>query len=156
MTYRILIMGLPGAGKTTLSQELISALSDYDKTVEWFNADQVREQFDDWDFSYEGRIRQSERMRTLSDESASDFVISDFVAPLPEMRTNYAADTTIWVDTIPEGRFEDTNRAFVAPETYDFRVTEQDAERWANLLAAAIMARKCKNCDNCNCKRKKK
>ena len=150
---RILIMGLPGAGKTYLAQALKTYIEDNSAfynavaetmvssgaTVEWFNADDVRKRFNDWDFSHEGRIRQSHRMRELADQSGADFVIADFVAPLPEMRNNFKADWTVWMDTIDQGRFEDTNRVFDAPVVYDFRITEQNAEKWAEFIGDHII-----------------
>jgi len=153
MTQRILIMGLPGSGKTYLATALKSYLennSDFYNpiaeslygsraTVAWFNADDVRKRYNDWDFSSEGRIRQSHRMRELADASKNDFAICDFVAPLVEMRNNFKADWTVWVDTIDAGRFEDTNRAFVPPEVYDFRITKQNAERWAEFVGEHIL-----------------
>ena len=138
MTQRILVMGLPGAGKTYLSQYILEYLQREKKTVSWLNADDVRKKYNDWDFSKEGRIRQSLRMRQLADEMTTDYVICDFVAPLPEMRHNFKADWTIWVDTIDKGRFEDTNKAFVPPDVYDFRITEQNAEKWAEFIVAHI------------------
>lgn len=138
MTQRILIMGLPGAGKTFLAQALQRYLESDNRSVTWFNADEVRRQFDDWDFSPAGRIRQSHRMRELADSAETDFAICDFVAPLTEMRNNFCAHWTIWVDTIDHGRFEDTNRAFVDPTVYDFRITEQDAEKWAEFIGSHI------------------
>jgi adenylylsulfate kinase len=134
MNERILIMGLPGAGKTTLATVLAKKLDAIQ-----FNADDVRRHYDDWDFSYEGRIRQSKRMRDLADESNDRFVICDFVAPLVEMRNNFKADWTIWVDTIRKGRYADTNAMFQEPEYYDFRVTEQDANKWADFIADHII-----------------
>lgn len=131
-------MGLPGSGKTFLSKELKKRLEVLGKKVEWYNADEVREKFNDWDFSEEGRIRQSFRMKALAEESDADFVICDFVAPLPEMRENFDADWTIWVDTIKEGRFSDTNKMFSEPEHYDFRVTEQDSKKWAKAIITEI------------------
>jgi hypothetical protein len=150
---RILIMGLPGAGKTYFATALktyLETASDFwdttaesltgsRATVEWFNADDVRKRFTDWDFSAEGRVRQSHRMRELADRSTADFVIADFVAPMVEMRHNYRADWCIWMDTIEAGRFEDTNRMFVPPELYDFRITEQNAERWAEFVGEHIL-----------------
>jgi adenylylsulfate kinase len=118
---RILIMGLPGAGKTTLAKALQTRLS-----CVWFNADEIRARYNDWDFSTEGRIRQSKRMRILADDSSNEYVIADFVAPLKQMRDIYAADYVIWMDTIAEGRFEDTNRVFEPPKTYDLRITDFD------------------------------
>ncbi len=135
MTTRILIMGLPGAGKTTLALNLLNYFS---PDVLWLNADEIRRKFDDWDFSYNGRIRQSRRMREIADVSNRDYIIADFVCPLSEMRDIYDPHFLIWVDTIAEGRFEDTNRAFVAPEYYDVRVTEQDAGRWAEIIYEQI------------------
>lgn len=148
---RILIMGLPGAGKTYLAQHILDHLQDtykirelsltpFTKTkVGWLNADDVRKKYNDWDFSTEGRIRQSHRMRELADSMTEyDYVICDFVAPLVEMRNNFKADWTVWVDTIDKGRFEDTNKAFIPPEVYDFRITEQNAEKWGEFIAAHI------------------
>lgn len=135
---RILIMGLPGAGKTTLAQALRDLIQDNNKTVEWFNADLVRQTYDDWDFSDEGRIRQSVRMRTLADKIKSDYVICDFVCPLPVMRDNFNADFVIWIDTLKQGRYENTNQVFVAPDKYNVRVTEQNAEKWAKVIYEQI------------------
>lgn len=137
---RILIMGLPGAGKTYFAERLQQHLGK--DNCEWFNADLVRKKFDDWDFTSEGRIRQSVRMRELADQSDKQYVICDFVAPLPEMRTNFDANYTIWIDTIREGRFEDTNRAFNPPEHYDIRITEQYAEKWVPIVAEKILEMK--------------
>jgi len=163
MTKRILIMGLPGAGKTYLAQALKKYLEtngDLMKInpqrvltyegipgpgfmpvgVDWFNADDVRKKHNDWDFSNAGRIRQSLRMFQFAVECTGEFVICDFVAPLVEMRNNFKADWTIWVDTIKEGRYEDTNKAFIPPEQYDFRVTEQNCEKWAEFIGEHILA----------------
>lgn len=156
MTQRILIMGLPGSGKTTLAgalkryleangtvsmsrAEMLPMPSD-GAQVTWFNADDVRRKYNDWDFSREGRIRQSIRMFQFSMEAVGEYVICDFVAPLVEMRNNFKADWTIWMDTIREGRYADTNAAFVEPEVYDFRVNEQNCEKWAEFIGEHIIA----------------
>ena len=139
MTKRILIMGLPGSGKTTLAKSLEVELLAADKSVSWFNADDVRKQYNDWDFSHEGRIRQAGRMKILTGLSLAEFAICDFVAPLPDQRDLFDATWTVWVDTISEGRFVDTNQIFVPPEKYDFRVTEQDSQRWAKLITSQII-----------------
>lgn len=118
---RILIMGLPGAGKTTLAKALADKID-----AMWFNADDVRKQCNDWDFSYQGRIRQSHRMRDLADDSYAKFVICDFIAPTEEIRRIFAADYTIWMDTISQGRFEDTNQIFETPAEYNLRITDFD------------------------------
>lgn len=107
--------------------------------VKWFNADEVRKKYNDWDFSREGRIRQSIRMAEFALSSNADYVICDFVAPLPEMRHNFKADWVIWMDTIDAGRYEDTNKAFVPPDVYDFRVTEKDADKWSDFIADHIL-----------------
>ena len=123
-------MGLPGAGKTTLANALKEKLDYHGFKTIWLNADRVREEYNDWDFSNEGRIRQSRRMSEMSSRIESDFVIADFVCPLQEMRQIFDADFTIWVDTIAKGRFSDTNKMFDPPEKYDVRVTSQDSDQW--------------------------
>ena len=127
----ILIMGLPGAGKTTLANELAQLIE-----CKRLNADEIRKVANDWDFSEEGRKRQAKRM---SDEAAKIKkegynVIADFICPTPEARKLFPADYIIWVDTIKEGRFEDTNQMFVKPEKFDFHVTTQDAKLWASKI----------------------
>lgn len=135
---KILIMGLPGAGKTTLAHELKNQLELLNKSVTWLNADMVREQFNDWDFSHDGRMRQAERMSTLASAGKSDFVICDFVAPLKEMRTVFNADYIIWLDTIKKSRYEDTNQVFDNPTKVDMRITEQNAEKWAKICVKLL------------------
>ena len=120
-------MGLPGSGKTTLANELAKLIKS-----KRLNADQVRKAANDWDFSEEGRTRQAKRMSdaALKLKSEGHNVIADFICPTPEARSLFPADYVIWVDTIKEGRFDDTNKMFVKPEKYDFHVTSQDAQFW--------------------------
>ena len=124
----ILIMGLPGSGKTTLANELAPLLN-----AKRLNADEVRKEANDWDFSEEGRTRQSKRMAdiALKLKNEGNIVIADFICPTPEARSLFPADYIIWVDTINEGRFDDTNKMFIKPDKYDFHVTTQDAKNWA-------------------------
>ena len=110
---KILVMGLPGSGKTYLTKRLAPLLD-----AAWYNADKVRDMANDWDFSVAGRSRQSNRMRTFADFEKENgrFVICDFVCPTQSTRSNFNADITIWMDTIKEGRFDDTNKLFEIPE----------------------------------------
>lgn len=139
MATKILIMGLPGAGKTYLAEQLRERLWQEGRTALWLNADKIRTEYNDWDFSESGRIRQATRMRDLADKATTDYVIADFVAPLEAMRNIYHADWTIWMDTISEGRYADTNKMFQTPEIYDFRITEQWAEKWVPFIAEHIL-----------------
>ena len=121
-------MGLPGSGKTTLANELAPMLN-----AKRLNADEVRKKANDWDFSVEGRKRQSRRMANFAKRLKEDgnYVVADFICPTPEARSLFPADYIIWVDTIKEGRFDDTNKMFVKPDKFDFHVTTQDAKKWA-------------------------
>ncbi len=131
----VLIMGLPGAGKTTLAEELAPKLN-----AKRLNADEVRKEANDWDFSEEGRKRQAKRMAdfALKLKNQGNYVVADFICPTPKARSLFPADFVIWVDTIKEGRFDDTNQMFVKPEKYDFHVTTQDAKFWADKIIKEI------------------
>ena len=116
---KILVMGLPGAGKTWLSERLQKHLE-----CAWYNADKVRQMANDWDFSPEGRVRQANRMRTFADfeKQNNRFVICDFVCPTRKTRDAFNPDIVIWLDTISKGRFEDTNDMFEMPSLIDYKV----------------------------------
>ena len=131
----ILIMGLPGAGKTTLANELAKLIKS-----KRLNADEIRRAANDWDFSEEGRTRQSKRMSEVAIKlkNEGNNVIADFICPTPEARKLFPADYIVWVDTIKKGRFEDTNQMFVKPEKYDCHVTTQDAKVWAPKIAEEV------------------
>ena len=132
---KILIMGLPGSGKTTLAKELVPLLK-----AKWINNDKVRRGANDWDFSEEGRSRQAKRMADLAEKEKTEgnYVVCDFICPTPKARELFNADYIIWVDTIKKGRFDDTNAMFVKPEKFDFHVTNQDAKLWAKKIAEKI------------------
>ena len=135
---KILIMGLPGSGKTTLAKLMVPMFN-----AVWLNADQVRKEADDWDFSDEGRKRQANRMKSKALEAIGNnrVVVADFICPTEQTRIEFDADYTVWMDTIKEGRFDDTNKMFQPPEKYDFRVTHMEAEMWAFLIKQDIIGK---------------
>ena len=118
---KVLIFGLPGSGKTHLASRLQQHLN-----CAWFNADEVRKMANDWEFGEEARIRQARRMRNIADyeKGCGRVVICDFVCPTELTRHIFEANITIWMDTIEEGRFEDTHKMFEAPKNVDWHVQD--------------------------------
>ncbi|OUU26944.1 MAG: hypothetical protein CBB97_06835 [Candidatus Endolissoclinum sp. TMED37] len=136
---KILVMGLPGSGKTTLSKLLVPMFN-----AVYLNADELRKEADDWDFSVAGRLRQSARMldKAKQAEAKNRVVVADFICPTENTRTLFQADYTVWMDTIKESKFEDTNNMFKAPEKYDFRIGYYNATQWAFLIKQDILDKK--------------
>ena len=128
-------MGLPGAGKTTLASKLVPLIK-----AKWLNNDEVRKAANDWDFSEEARKRQAKRMGDFAERYKKEghYVVADFICPTPEARKLFKPDYIVWMDTIDKGRFEDTNKMFVKPEKFDFKVTTKNAEFWAAQIAEKI------------------
>ena len=130
-------MGLPGSGKTTLASKLVPMLK-----AKWINNDEVRKAANDWDFSEEGRVRQAKRVADIAEkfkkEGKYDYLVADYICPTPQTRKLFNADYIVWINTIKEGRFDDTNKMFVKPEKFDFEVTTQDAESWAKKIVEKI------------------
>ena len=137
MPRKILIMGLPGAGKTTLARELAPLLS-----AVLFNADEVRQNINrDLGFSPEDRIEQARRMGWLCDRvvEAGHVAIADFICPTAETRAAFGPAFTIWLDRINAGRYADTNQLFVPPERFDIRVETEGTQRfWAERIVQKL------------------
>ena len=121
---KTLIMGLPGSGKSTLAEPLANELGGI-----WINADAVRKQYDDWDFSTEGRLRQANRMKQISDGvvMAGKIAIADFICPTREARLHFDPDYIVWMDTIKKGKYDDTNKLFEPP---DLSVVNYHVAKW--------------------------
>ena len=128
---KILVMGLPGSGKTRLSAELKKIIP-----IIHLNADEIRKHFNDWDFSTEGRIRQADRMKRFSDYIYLEKIspLADFVCPLDETRKILKPDIIIWMDTEKKGRFENTNKIFQKPKKFHFRIKTKNAKYWSNYI----------------------
>lgn len=132
---KILVMGLPGSGKTYLTERLVPLLK-----AAWYNADKLREMANDWDFSKAGRLRQAQRMKTFADFESQNGrrVICDFVCPTKDTRSTFDADLIIWMDTISEGRYVDTNKIFEKPQKVDFHITEWSEDNHINIANSIL------------------
>ena len=133
---KILIIGLPGSGKTTLAKKIVKLLR-----AKWLNADKIRKEYDDWDFSKKGIIRQSKRMGMLSKKyKKHKYIVADFICPFNEGRKLFNSDVLIWMDTIKIGRFkkDSIDHFFQQPKKYDFRIKRRNSELWSKKIALHI------------------
>jgi len=130
---KILIIGLPGAGKTTLARALNKKLK-----ANWLNADKVRKKFNDWNFSKKGVLRQAKRMKSLAKKSKKSFVIADFICPYEEGRKIFKPDYLIWMNTIKRGRFSTFNKTFQKPKKFDFKINNKNAKFYSKIISKKI------------------
>lgn len=132
---KVLIMGLPGSGKTTLASD-IKSLLDGSYKCHWLNADLIREQFNDWDFSEIGRERQAKRMTDLANLHGqyNEIIICDFVCPLQKIRDQFNADYTVFVDTITKSDYADTNKIFERPIKFDYHVRYKNSKYYSKSI----------------------
>lgn len=134
---KILIMGLSNAGKTTLADELAKILPNSER----FNADEIRKKYNDWDFSFIGRMRQCDRIKKLAENSTAKYVICDFIAPTEKIRKNFNADILVFVDTVDNCEYNNTNKIFEKPSKYDVRVDSKHAVYWSRQIKREIINR---------------
>jgi len=132
----IQIIGLPGSGKT----ELAKALKERINAIH-LNADEVRATVNsDLGFNIEDRIEHARRMGEMArliEKQGMAPVIVDFICPTDATREAFGKpNILIFMDTIQEGRFEDTNKMFTVPKEFDFMFSDHkfDAYDKAGLI----------------------
>ena len=118
---RVLILGLPGSGKTYLAKRFAKKIK-----ARWLNADKIRGRYNDWDFSRNGIIRQVKRMKKLADKSKNKIIVADFVCPLKKQLDIFKPDIIVWMDTIKKGRFESMNKMFKPPTRFHLRIKKKE------------------------------
>ena len=116
MNNKLLVMGLNDSGKTTFAKKLAYALN-----CPHLNADEVRKQAKDWDFSDKGRIRQCLRMKKMA-EALDGWVVCDFICPTEELRQLFEPALLIWMNTVKHSRYDDTNKMFEQPKWFHFQI----------------------------------
>ena len=128
MAKKILIMGLPESGKTSLAKLLAPMFN-----AVLLNEDEVRKEANDFDLSEVGRSIHTNRMKRLADEVIQNNrnVVADFECTDDE-RKDFNADYIIYMDTIKERKLE-------PPSNFDFKVTHKDAQMFSFLIKQEIL-----------------
>jgi len=128
---KILICGLPGSGKSTLAKPFANLIGGV-----YLNGNSIRTQHDDWDFSIKGRLRQALRMGHIADGivMAGKIAVADFICPTQVARDWFNPDYTVWMDTIKESEYHETNVVFVKPDHYDYHVATWFKDTHAELV----------------------
>ena len=128
---KILICGLPGSGKSTLAKPFANLIGGV-----WLNGNSIRNQHNDWDFSIKGRLRQALRMGHIADGivMAGKIAVVDFICPTQVARDWFNPDYTVWMDTIKESEYPETNVIFVKPDHYDYHVATWFSDTHAELV----------------------
>jgi adenylylsulfate kinase len=138
LVKKVLIMGLPGAGKTTLAAALVPRLN-----AVHFNADAVRENINkDLGFTHEDRVEHARRMGWLCDRvvDAGTYALADFICPTEKTRAAFGDAFVVWLDRIKASRFPDTDAMFEAPAHYDVRVTAEGGPAyWAEKVCDKLL-----------------
>jgi len=134
MVFKILVMGLSGAGKTTLAEKIVKGLRSYGCDVTWLNADEIRALTNNWDFSEEGRLLQAHTLRRMADDAPTDIVLVDFIAPLAKQRAIFDPDFIVWVDTIGASQYTDTDSVFESPTVVNYYISDHDEAHEVNIL----------------------
>ena len=114
---KILIMGLPGSGKTWLGERITKTFN-----IPFWDSDVVRKIYNDWGFDQQARERQALRMRKLAE--IDSISISAFICPLPGFRSFFFPDKLIWMNTIEKCEYDDTNKLFKPPTKFDVKITK--------------------------------
>jgi len=131
----IQIIGLPGSGKTTLATILVDRIN-----AVHLNADYVRATINsDLGFTPENRVEHSRRLgemaKMLSGQGLD--VVVDFICPTAATRAAFGKpDICIWMDTITEGRFENTNKLWEIPTEFNYHFTAYDSKGQTDLIIA--------------------
>jgi len=134
---KILIMGLPGSGKTYLAKRVVKLLK-----ADWLNADKVRGKYNDWDFSENGILRQVKRMRELADRSKKKYIIADFICPMHQQIKVFQPKYIFWMNTIKKSRYPRINRIFKKPKKYDLKFEEKNLPENLKRLMKKVLPKK--------------
>lgn len=137
---KILVMGLPGSGKTYLAKRIARLLG-----ARWLNADKIRERYNDWDFTEKGILRQATRMKNFAEKSKKKYVVADFICPLSKQRKIFNPNYIIWMNTIKKSRYPRMNRIFKKPKNYDLKFDEKNLPENLIKVKKKVLGKKWKN-----------
>ena len=135
--FRILVMGLPGSAKNSITTKLAERF----ENSHVINSMHERIQHKDVDFTADGQMRHCYRLLNLARNSPGTITVINMACPLPKMRTILNPDIVVWVSDRDSCQYEELNKMYVPPAYYDIECSD-DSDSTIDAIIKRIISKR--------------